>query len=249
MKIGILAAGVTPDALLTQYGTYAQMIATLLQQANSASSPQKPPFEFAMFDVRDGMFPASCEECDAWVITGSRANVYENLPWMQQLKTLIIAIDERRQPLVGICFGHQIIAEALGGVVEAYQGGWGVGVHHYQRVANDAAIPANITEFAICAVHQDQVVRRPLRSRVFARSDFCENAGLLYDDHILTLQSHPEFTTGFVVDLIDLLDGATFPKDIASVGRESALNNPIDATEVCHWLADFLQQAHVNKPL
>ena len=240
MKVGILAAGITPDSLLPEFGSYAGMFVTLLGQ-------QAADFEFEIFDVREDVFPASANVCDAWLITGSRSNVYEALPWMLKLNDLIREIDANKQPLVGICFGHQIIADALGGKVEKYSGGWGVGIHHYQTVAGIAPVASltdKLDEFAICAMHQDQVVEKPARATVFAQSEFCQNAGLVYDQHIISLQGHPEFSKAYESVLIDTLKGESFSMAVAEQGAKSVASCALDSPAVITMLADFIKRAH-----
>lgn len=234
MKIGILATGITSDELLPKFGSYADMFVTRLQALDST-------FEFETFDVRDGVFPESAFVCDGWLITGSRSGVTERLPWMLRLNDLIREIDANKQPLIGICFGHQIIADALGGKVERYKGGWGAGVHRYQRLGNDTAIPLDVNSFAICVMHQDQVVIKPERARLIATSAFCENAGLIYDDHILTLQGHPEFSKEYEKALIDLRKGSPIPENVSDDGLESLEQEAIDSTDVMQWIADFIR--------
>ncbi len=240
MKVGILAAGITPDSLLPEFGSYAGMFVTLLGQ-------QAADFEFEIFDVREDIFPANASVCDAWLITGSRSNVYEALPWMLKLNDLIREIDANKQPLVGICFGHQIIADALGGKVAKFDGGWGVGIHQYetvQGIAPVAGLTEKLAEFSICAMHQDQVVEKPSRATRFAQSSFCENAGLVYDQHIVTLQGHPEFSKAYESVLIDTLKGQSFTAQIAEQGAESVASCELDSPVVIAMLADFIKAAH-----
>ena len=237
MKIGILAAGTTPDELTDRYDSYAQMFINLFGKAGAE-------FEYAVFDVRDDIFPQSAAECDGWIISGSKFNVYQKLPWMLKLEALIRDINDLGKPLIGICFGHQIIAEALGGKVDKYEGGWGVGLHTY-RLTGDAAELTDMPEFTINAMHQDQVIVKPESARVFAESDFCQYAGLLYGDNIMTLQAHPEFTIPFEQDLVAARKGSVVPDDVAEAGLETvhAEGAATDSVAVGKWMAAFLNKA------
>jgi len=236
MKIGILAAGTTPDELSDRYGTYAQMFMELFERAGEQ-------FDYAVCDVREGVFPASADDCDAWIISGSKFSAYEKLPWMLKLEELIREINELKKPLLGICFGHQIIAEALGGKVEKYSGGWGVGLHTYKLT--DADEVTEKAQFTINAMHQDQVVVKPENARVFAESDFCKYAGLLYGDNIMTFQAHPEFTIQFERDLVSVRKGTVVPDEIAERGLNTvrAEGAATDSPEVAKWMAAFLRKA------
>jgi len=238
MKIGILATGTTRDSLLPRFGSYADMFVSLL-------SEQDASLEFEVFDVRDGIFPASTKVCDAWLITGSRSNVYERLPWMLQLNELILKIDAKKQPLVGICFGHQIIADVLGGTVVKFAGGWGVGIHQYETVPESIGLVTSkpLSHFSICAMHQDQVTTKPARAEVFARSEFCENAGLVYGKHIVSLQGHPEFNKTYETALIENLKGDVFSLDVAEQGLQSVESSSLDSLQVIVWLLDFMKSA------
>ncbi len=236
IKIGILAAGITPDELIAEYGSYADMVMNLLNTADST-------FEYAVFDVRDDIFPNSINQCDAWLITGSKFNVYQNLPWMQQLKELIVDIYAAKLPLIGICFGHQIIAEAMGGKVEAYAGGWGVGLHQYQLQGKHAFFAdSKATALNLCAMHQDQVTVKPPIADVFASSDFCVNAGLIYGKQALTFQAHPEFASDYEQALITLRKGEVIPENIAEQGLQTLQVKPnVDNLQVADWIAGFLR--------
>ena len=104
--IGILTTGHTPDELLADYGTFADMFATLLGDF---------AFTFKRFTVVEGEFPASPDDADGWIVTGSKHGVYEDLAWIRRLEDFIRQTHAAQVPMVGICFGHQVMAKALGG--------------------------------------------------------------------------------------------------------------------------------------
>ena len=234
MKIGILAAGTTPDDLSAQYPSYAQMFVNLFSSIGEE-------FEYRFYDVRNDEFPASEQECDAWLITGSKHGVYENLPWMLRMKDLILAIDKANLPLVGICFGHQIIAEAMGGKVEKFSGGWGLSLQTY-KLQNCADMTSD-DSFTINAIHQDQVVKKPESAEVIATSGFCQYAGLRYGNKMLTFQAHPEFTIDFERSLITERRGSVLPEPVADEGlNKLGAGASIDSKKVAGWMAKFIKR-------
>lgn len=237
LKIGILATGITPDDLIASHGSYADMFVKLFSQAGY-------DFAYETFDVRDDVFPDSAESCDAWIITGSRSNVYENTPWMVRLKNLILEIYRTGRPIVGICFGHQIVAEAFGADVNKYPGGWGVGLHTYQLEKTVPDLDGLKGQFTLNAMHQDQVLTKPKHAEVIAYSSFCPFAALRYDNRILTLQAHPEFNIEYETRLVlsrrdDPIPPATADEALVGLNDESAHT---DSLQVAQWMASFLQQ-------
>lgn len=236
MKTGILATGITPPELIDEYGSYADMFISLLGK-------EDPGMSFEVFDVREDEFPASIEEFDGWVITGSRCGVYDNLPWMQRLETLIRDIYSAGQPLVGICFGHQIVASAFGAKVEKFTGGWGVGLNTYRIDCDFPFVDRDeANRFTINAMHQDQVMELPENARLFASSDFCRYAGLVYDDRILTLQAHPEFNNDYERDLVAARRGPVVPEAVADKALAGLETGELpESSRVARWMVRFLK--------
>ncbi len=154
-----------------------------------------PDLDWAHYWVVDGAFPASVEECDLWVCTGSRASVYDDLPWILQLKDFVQALSAARKKYIGICFGHQMLAEALGGKVARAESGWCVGIHPFQPLQpatgfSLAPLPGNLNLPMMC---QDQVQVLPPGAVVLASGEDCPVAAMLVNGHMLGIQGHPEF--------------------------------------------------------
>jgi GMP synthase-like glutamine amidotransferase len=226
MKIGILQTGLAPDALKDEMGDYPDMFARLLAGHG---------FTFQTFRVVDGEFPASVMECDGWLITGSRHGAYEDHPWIPPLEQFIRDAYWAHVPLVGICFGHQIVAQAMGGKVEPYPEGWAVGATDY--TFGDKTLRLN-------AWHRDQVTELPPMAKVVASNDFCTNAALLYGDRAFTVQAHPEFRPEFIGGLMKTRGKGLVPDDLmASATDRLAL--PIDDQTMADQIAAFFQMTRV----
>ena len=178
-------------------------------------------------------FPARRSDADAWIVTGSRCGVYDGFPWITKLKSFLRFIHEEQKPLVGICFGHQVIAEALGGKAEKFSGGWSCGLEHYD-------MPGRQTPAALLAWHQDQVTVPPPGAEIIASTDFCRYAGMRIGDFTMTLQPHPEFTPAFICGLAaarrELIGTAVAEAALASLSR----GTPDDFGP---WILDFIDTA------
>ena len=206
MKIGILLVGRASEDLVEKYGTYAEMLIALI------NSDEKV-FEFETFNILDSIFPKNHLECDGWIVTGSPHGVYEEHSWIPPVSQLINDIYNANLPIFGVCFGHQLIAQALGGHVEKSIKGWGLGLHTY-KIDNSASFMGNLSEeLTLNICHQDQVLQLPENSTLYASSEFCENAGFYIKDKVLTMQAHPEFKVDFTEALLNARREVIIPKE------------------------------------
>lgn len=220
MKIGILQTGRSPEQIAEKHGDYDQFFVRLLDGKG---------FTFDTYPVLDGVFPEGPEAADGWLITGSRHGAYEDHDWIPPLETFLRKTYAKGVPIVGICFGHQILAQALGGKVEKFASGWSVGPVTYQS--------ERFGPQTIIAWHQDQVVERPSEATVIGRSDFCENAFLAYGNTALTVQPHPEFDADFMLDLL-ATRGKILPEEHQAYVRNHAgtpLTSPAFAEEIARF--------------
>lgn len=227
-RIAILETGRPPKALQALHGDYADMFETLLGEG----------FQTTRFDVAAGALPDPAQ-FDGAILTGSAAAVYEPHAWMEPLFDWIRNAYGRTR-LVGICFGHQAIAQALGGRVEKADNGWGVGLHQYAVLSRQPWMGDDTAEIvALPASHQDQVVQIPAGARVFLRNAFTPNAGLVWGKDILSIQAHPEFSTGYTEALIA---GRTeVIKSVLAKAAIASLSRPNDCRIVGRWIQRFLK--------
>lgn len=223
MRIGILQTGLAPEALAPEMGDYPDMFARLLDGHG---------FTFRTWKVVEEEFPSSVHEADGWLITGSRHGVYEDHPWIPPLEQFIRDAFAARVPVVGICFGHQIVAQAMGGKVERYAGGWAVGATEYDFGGE---------VLRLNAWHRDQVVEAPAGAKVIASNDFCTNAALLYDDRALTVQAHPEFRPEFVDGLMRTRGKGLVP-DAVMAEAAAKLDLPIQDKTMAGRIAAFFKE-------
>ena len=218
MKIGILQTGQAPETIRGALGDYPEMFAQLLADQG---------FSFDSYHVEAMAFPASIHDADGWLITGSRHGAYEDHPFIPPLEGFIRQAYAGHVPLVGICFGHQIIAQALGGTVIQHPDGWAVGQQDYDFDGD---------RITLNAWHQDQVVTLPEGAEVAATNEFCENAALVYGDRAFTVQAHPEFHDEFVDGLIEHRAKGKVPPGLldearARMGGELQSNSIADRIE------------------
>ena len=235
MKLAILETGTPPDGVAKTLGDYPAMFRRLLGEG---------AHDYTTYDVAAGQLPTAVTDHAAYLVTGSSAGVYDPLPWIDPLKAFLVSA-KGRAALVGVCFGHQIMAEAFGGKVIKSPKGWGVGLHRYEvREGRDWMDPA--AAISVAASHQDQVVELPPGAQVVAASAFTPYGMLAYGDQpAISIQLHPEFDPPFAQALITARRGTRFSAEEADAAIAS-LDAPNDRLKVGGWIGRFLAEATVK---
>jgi GMP synthase-like glutamine amidotransferase len=234
MKLGILQCdSVRPD-LQPQFGDYPDMFRNLLCQA-------EPDTTFQIYDLTVGDFPTSLDACEGWLFTGSKWSVYDQEDWITQAHALAARLYEHGKPTVGICFGNQLMARALGGRVDKAPQGWGVGVRQAQILLQREWMDPWVSELALLVSHQDQVMTLPADAVRIAGHEFCPNDIVQIGEHVLTFQGHPEFSKGYTRALMEkrqeTLGTATYQQGITSLTRNT------DEARAERWIFRFLRRA------
>lgn len=225
MNLAILATGTPPAPLIEKFGRYPEMFRRLLGLDSPLDS----------YDVAAGVLPTDPQDHDAYLITGAAAGVYDPLPWIEPAKAFLRAAKGRAK-LVGVCFGHQLLAETFGGHVEKSDKGWGVGLHTYPIVLREPWMDST-PAVSVPASHQDQVVMQPPNTEVLASSLFTPYAALAWRDQpAVSFQFHPEFSPDYAKALIESRRDRLPDPDAAL----ASLDAPNDNARLGGWIRSFL---------
>lgn len=225
--LGILVCGYSPDAIIERFGKYNSLFMRLLGEQQ---------FNYISYDVVDSELPGSVHDADAWLITGSKHGVYESHSWIPPLEQLVRDAFAAKVPMAGICFGHQIMSQALGGKVEKFKGGWSVGTVQYTLPTLTGSSEANLN-----AWHQDQVIEPPEGAQVLGSSENCQFAALKYSDSAVSIQPHPEFDNAYMAMLFQER-GDSLPQADRNDGEQS-LGGSLDSVAIADWLRSVLTQS------
>ena len=232
LHVGILQCDSVRDEFRPRFGDYPGMFTALLDDVDAS-------LRYTVYDVRDGDYPPTTDTCDAYLVTGSRFGVYDAQPWIAPLADYVRKLHRERRRLIGICFGHQLIALALGGHAEKSPKGWGVGVTTVRVHAQPGWMLPLREEFSLIVSHQDQVTALPPGAQCIASSKFCEYAALTVYDNVLTFQGHPEFGHELSRALIE------WRRDELGAERAAAgmasLETPVHGPEVARWMVTFMR--------
>lgn len=238
LKICILEADDLHPQLQPDFHSFGAMFVRLLGSQAIAA-------EFSIYNVVRGEYPRESERFDAFLVTGSKADSFGTDAWILELRSYLLLRYQAGDVLLGVCFGHQILALALGGHTERAAQGWGVGVHRY-RMQVSALGNINCPEdLHMLISHRDQVTRLPEGARLLASSDFCPNAAFMLEDQVLCFQGHPEFTPDFSRSLLQLRQGIYTPEFYAS-GLKS-LQQEHDGHRVGGWMLEFVARARQQR--
>lgn len=234
MKIGLLQCDDVALDLQPAHGNYPQMFEDLLRA-------QIPDLEMVVYRTMDGEYPADPAECAAYLTTGSKFGVNDGLAWVDVLEGFVRQLWDRGIPLVGVCFGHQLMARALGGEVGKSEKGWGVGVSFNQVVTRKDWMDPWQEKLDLIVSHQDQVVRLPPQAEVLVSSVFCPYYVVQYGGHFMSVQGHPEFCKSYSRDLMEMR-GGVIPDARLREGHAS-LNAQVDSGLMMRWILNFITLA------
>ncbi|MGK2950467.1 MAG: glutamine amidotransferase-related protein [Acidimicrobiales bacterium] len=227
LRIGVLEADHVGERYRHIAGGYGDMFRAMIVAAD-------PTVEIEVHDVIHGPLPADPRQCDAWMITGSAASVYDPAPWIEALSDLVRALHDASVPTVGICFGHQLLAQALGGRTERAATGWGVGALPMDITAAEPWMTPPLTTATLLYSHQDQVTELPPGARLLATAAHCPVAMFAIGDDLVGIQAHPEFGSAYLrallEDRVDPIGEAETAAAIASLDQER------DDAAVARWL-------------
>lgn len=233
MKIGLLLCDHVHSELQNEHQDYPYMFWRLFKSVD-------PDIEMETFAVVDSVFPDNLSGFDAWLVSGSRHSVLDNLPWIQKLSNLVLTLIEQQQKIIGVCFGHQLIAQVMGGKVETSYKGWGIGVSNNHIMKHKTWLKPDIDTFNVIVSHKEQVIKRPEQAELIAGNDFCENHLLQYDNQILSFQGHPEFSKAYIKALMasrkKQYPPATYTK--AKKSLELTCNDKL----IARWIIQFILQ-------
>lgn len=237
MRLGILETGAPPDGVREKFGDYPSMFRRLFGE---------DAYDYATFDVAAGAMPEGTSACQAWLVTGSSAGVYDPLPWIDPLMDFLRAA-KGEVPLLGVCFGHQVMAQAFGGKVIKSPKGWGVGLHRYRLAQARPWMDAADEPIAAPASHQDQVVELPPGATVLGGNGFCPLGVLDYGEaRAVSIQLHPEFEPAYAKALIENRRGSRYT-DVEADRAVMSYEQPDDRLRIGAWLQRFLEQATAGR--
>jgi GMP synthase-like glutamine amidotransferase len=232
VRIGLLECDHVDERYLPIAGDYASMFRAMVGSVDTDT-------ELVVYDAHGGVLPTRADECDGWLCTGSSASVYDDEPWIAPLASFVRDAHDARVPFVGICFGHQLAAQALGGRTERAAGGWGAGALPMAIAAEAPWMTPSLPTATLLYSHQDQVTELPPGGRVLAAAAHCPVAMLAVDDDVIGVQAHPEFTAPYLRALLE--DRVDRIGEAGTAAALASLAAPTDEHAVAQWILAFLR--------
>lgn len=229
MRLCIIENGLIPEELQEAFGSYPAMIESWL-------APALPEADFTYVSAVRGEALPEATAFDGYLLTGSRHSCYEHSPWMLHLTALLRRLRSLRRPVFGICFGHQIMADAFDGRTTRAEVGWGVGAQAYHYDAE------GLEDAATLVFHQDQVSSLPPQARVAGGSAHCPHGVLEYAFPARSVQFHPEFSVDYLAALLDRYGNGLLPADVTARAWESLQRLSPDNRQIARWAAAFFRE-------
>jgi len=237
-RVTIIETGLVSPKQRQRHGSFPQMFQRLIGAADASIA-------FDIVSVIEGGPLPDPKALEAVLITGSSAGVYDAFDWIAPLEDFVRAAYSSNIPMVGVCFGHQLIAQALGGVVRKSEKGWGIGRHVYDIAPGNGVIDGE--RIALACSHQDQVIEPPRGAKTLMFSDFTPHAGLLYaNGAALSVQPHPEFSIDFAHVCCQLREGKA-PDDLVASAKAS-LDLPLESARLGEAITRFLSKNSPASP-
>ena len=226
-NLAILDCATLPATLLAAHGSVGAQVRNWL-------APHMPGARFTRIAVAEGEPLPTAARFDGYLLPGSEKGVYDDAVWMEPLQGFLLLLRDAQVPLVGICFGHQLMAHTFGGRAQKMDHGMATGVRAFE--VDGATLTGHV-------LHQDQVVERPASATVIGRAPYCANAVLRYDFPALSFQFHPEYTPAFMRDAVGVLEGDALSAAEADAARASLCAVPpadLYADEVARFFAETI---------
>lgn len=230
IRICIIENGKTPDDLIVPFGSYPDMIARWL-------SPALPQAEFTYISAVGGETLPNAEDFDGYILSGSKYSTYERTSWMLEEIALLQDLRSKRIPVFGICFGHQLMADAYGGLTAKSPKGWGVGAQIYRY--ETASLPRHHSSYVF---HQDQVEKTPPQARLIGGSSHCANGAFEYEFPAISVQFHPEFSADYINALANKFAGNLLSEPVSAYALRSTYEISVDSSPVAQWVAKFFEK-------
>ena len=236
MILGVLLCDDVRPELQQKHGNYPAMFSNLFGQID-------PAVELRFYRVIDGQYPGTLDECDAYISSGSKFSVNDEIKWVSTFEAFAHQLYRQPIPFIGICFGHQMIARALGGEVCRSDNGWGIGVARTHLKPEEIDRHSWLTDapesYSLLVSHQEQIIELPENSLVLAGSEFCPYAMIQVGSHFLGIQGHPEFTPEYTRDLINVRRHCIPPATVQTA--LASLHQQTDSQLVGRWILNFIR--------
>ena len=234
LTLGILLTDHVVPKLLKKHGDQDEFYEFIFNKVD-------PRINLKVYDVVIDDYPNDIDECDGYIITGSKLSTYDDVDWIKSLEEYIRLLDVSKKNLLGVCFGHQLIAQALGGKVEKAKVGWTLGIQAYNFLSKFPWVKNHNESVRLIHSHQDQVTELPSNAELIAKNDTVPIAMFRIGDHIMSMQGHPEFSEEYAHDVANMRKEILGEK-IFSKASQSLMQKDSDRLEVTQWWVDFFNK-------